>query len=144
MKRKTNLFYLSGDESNFLTFSNYGEALTGNFLATDWKLFPSRFLCLYIKYLDVNDVENFNKRKKQFIQYLTANYENKLAFLRDYCIENNISIEKTLNPLGYLMDALYRIQNNTDNNELKFLTDYNGKILSVNDNIKLYFVGDIT
>ena len=38
MKRKTNLFYLSGDESNFLTFSNYGESLTGNFLATNWKI----------------------------------------------------------------------------------------------------------
>jgi hypothetical protein len=51
MKRKTNLFYLSGDESNFLTFSNYGESLTGNFLATNWKMFPSRFLCLYINNL---------------------------------------------------------------------------------------------
>lgn len=144
MKRKTNLFYLSGDESNFLTFSNYGEALTGNFLATDWKLFPSRFLCLYIKYLDVDNIKTFNERKKQFIQYLTANYENKLAFLRDYCIENNISIEKTLNPLGYLMDALYRIQNNTDNNELKILSEYKGENLATNDDIKLYFVGDIT
>ena len=49
MDRKTNLFYnaLSKD-SNFLTFSNYTESLTGNFLSTDTKLFPSTFLCLKI------------------------------------------------------------------------------------------------
>ena len=42
MKRKTNLFYLNGPDSKFITFSNYTEALTGNFLSTDTKLFPSR------------------------------------------------------------------------------------------------------
>lgn len=79
MYRKTNLFYVNGQDANFLTFSNYTEALTGNFLATDWKVYPSKFMCLYIPAL----VENSNK--EDFIKnYLIGYYENKLAFLRDY------------------------------------------------------------
>lgn len=154
MKRKTNLFYLSGDESNFLTFSNYGESLTGNFLATNWKLFPSRFLCLYVKYLDETvpgrDVEKFSfkKRKENFIKYLTNNYENKMAFLRDYCIEKNLSIEKELLPLNYLLESLYRINDvenpKGDYNALN-ISDYGASnILETTNNIKLFFVGNIT
>ena len=48
MKRKTNLFYTNGPDSKFITFSNYTESLTGNFLSTDTKLFPDKFLCLKI------------------------------------------------------------------------------------------------
>ena len=44
--RKTNLFYTSGVDSKFLTFSNYTESLTGNFISTDTKIFPSKFLCI--------------------------------------------------------------------------------------------------
>ena len=154
MKRKTNLFYLSGDESNFLTFSNYGESLTGNFLATNWKMFPSRFLCLYVKYLDETvpgrDVEKFSfkKRKENFIKYLTNNYENKMAFLRDYCIEKNLSIEKELLPLNYLLESLYRIndvENPTGDYNALNISDYGvSNILEANNNIKLFFVGNIT
>lgn len=156
MKRKTNLFYLSGDESNFLTFSNYGESLTGNFLATNWKMFPSRFLCLYVKYLDDsipsrNSVKfNFTKRKENFIKYLTRNYENKMAFLRDYCIEKNISIEKKLLPLNYLLESLYRIEDNELDDDINVYNDLHVSNFSAvnineaNDNIKLYFVGNIT
>ena len=61
MKRKTNLFYNEGPDSKFLTFSNYTESLTGNFLSTDTKLYPSMFLCLYIPSL-TNDAN-----KKEFI-----------------------------------------------------------------------------
>lgn len=57
MKRKTNLFYKTGDDSKFITFSNYTECLTGNFLSTDTKLYPSKFLCLYLPYLDPDNVE---------------------------------------------------------------------------------------
>ena len=31
MKRRTNIFYNTGNDSKFLTFSNYTEHLTGNF-----------------------------------------------------------------------------------------------------------------
>ena len=156
MKRKTNLFYLSGDESNFLTFSNYGESLTGNFLATNWKMFPSRFLCLYVKYLDDSIPSrdsvkfNFTKRKENFIKYLTRNYENKMAFLRDYCIEKNISIEKKLLPLNYLLESLYRIEDNELDDDINVYNDLHVSNFSAvnineaNDNIKLYFVGNIT
>ena len=156
MKRKTNLFYLSGDESNFLTFSNYGESLTGNFLATNWKMFPSRFLCLYVKYLDDSIPSrdsvkfNFTKRKENFIKYLTRNYENKMAFLRDYCIEKNISVEKKLLPLNYLLESLYRIEDNELDDDINVYNDLHVSNFSAvnineaNDNIKLYFVGNIT
>ena len=76
MKRKTNLFYTDGPDSKFLTFSNYTELLTGNFLSTNTKIYPSRFLCLNIQDLDKNG----------FIKdYLIGYYENKLAFLRISC-----------------------------------------------------------
>ena len=48
MKRKTNIFYTDGPDSKFLTFSNYTESLTGNFLSTDTKLYPSMFLVLEV------------------------------------------------------------------------------------------------
>jgi hypothetical protein len=146
MKRKTNLFYLSGDESNFLTFSNYGEALTGNFLATDWKLFPSRFLCIYLKYLDVDNVEIYNERKKQVIKYLTRSYENKLSTLRDYCLENNLKIENTIYPLCYLLESLLLIENNENGTVLK-ISEHNITNMKSNidkGNFKLFFIGDIT
>ena len=57
MKRSTNLFYTVGSDTNFITFSNYGESLTGNFLSVNTKLFPSHFLCLDIPELD-NDEDN--------------------------------------------------------------------------------------
>lgn len=140
MKRKSNLFYLSGDDSRYISFSNYGESLTGNFLATDWKLFPSKFLCIYIKYLDVANTETYNLRKTSLIKYLAAYYENKLAFLRDYCISNSFNIEKQLLPLNYLLEALYRIPSDLDNMELKSIDSITGN----NDDIYISFIGDIT
>lgn len=121
MKRKTNLFYLSGADSNFLTFSNYAESLTGNYLSTDTKLFCATFLCIEFDYLikeegmtveewcstdtEGNITGEYPKRKAELIGFLAAYYENKLAFLRDKCIENNELIEKKLLPLNYLLDA---------------------------------------
>lgn len=94
MKRKTNLFYNSGPDSKFLTFSNYTEALTGNFLSTNTKLFPSTFICLNIPTLTKDNKEAFIKN------FLIARYENKLATLRDKSGEENIF------PLSYLLDYI--------------------------------------
>ena len=96
MKRKTNLFYTSGEDSKFLTFSNYTECLTGAFLSTNTKLFPSKFICLNIP----------NLNKEEFINGLVAYYENKLATLRDVINETeNLKIED-LQPLSYLLTYL--------------------------------------
>lgn len=96
MKRRTNLFYNSGNDSKFLTFSNYTECLTGSFLSTNTKLFPSKFICL--------KVDNLNK--VDFIEGLVAYYENKLAVLRDHVIAtSNLKIED-LRPLSYLLRYL--------------------------------------
>lgn len=99
MKRSTNLFYTVGSDTNFITFSNYGESLTGNFLSVNTKLFPSNFLCLNIPSLKYEN-------RTAFIEYMAAYYENKLAFLRDKCIEKNYNIESKLNPLYYLLEAI--------------------------------------
>lgn len=108
MKRKTNLFYNTGGDSNFLTFSNYTEAMTGNFVSTNTKLFPSRFLCIHS-----NKLEGDPDLRSDLIEnVLCARYENKLAFLRDSIIEsrgasrNNYTIEAELNSLGYLLECL--------------------------------------
>lgn len=101
MKRKTNLFYNSGPDSKFLTFSNYTEALTGNFLSTNTKLFPSTFLCL--------NIPSLNKENKQaFItNSLIRYYENKLANLRDRVKEDEVF------PLSYLIETIMKFDPNT-------------------------------
>ena len=101
MKRKTNLFYNSGPDSKFLTFSNYTEALTGNFLSTNTKLFPSTFLCL--------NIPSLNKENKQaFINNsLIKYYENKLANLRDRVNEDELF------PLSYLIETFMKFDPNT-------------------------------
>ena len=121
MKRKTNLFYTSGTDSNFITFSNYTEAMTGNFLATNVKLFPSKFLCLYIPKLNIEN-------RQDFIKQLAAYYENKVAFLRDKCIEHKYNIEEHIKLLGYLLDFIYNYDNSFKINFVGQVAeqDYNG------------------
>ena len=125
MQRKTNLFYTQNQDSNFLTFSNFTEALTGNFLSTDWKVYPSRFLCLYIPTL-------VDKQAKQdFIKnYLVAYYENKLAFLRDYYTKqlnnsNNVKefdIEGDINALAWLFETINKYcEDNSAEYEINFI-----------------------
>ena len=135
MRRKTNLFYSAGKDSNFVTFSNYSEALTGNILATDAKMFPSKFICLYVPSLDVDDVEAFATEKSKFIrEWLSGYYENKLAFLRDHFINEDVNVETHLNPLKYLLDTIKTYDNNM---KITFIgeiceQDYNGTFM---DNI---------
>lgn len=127
MHRKTNLFYTSGPNSKFLTFSNYTESLTGNFLSTDTKIYPSLFLCLYIPGL-----ENEDKKKDFITNYLVAYYENKLATLRDNCIDNDEKCEDYIKPLNYLIETIYRyIDENIDSDEIE--NTKNNLITYVND-----------
>ena len=114
MRRKSNLFYITGTDSDFLTFSNYTEAMTGNFLATDVKLFPSKFLCLNIPRLTVDNREDF-------IKGLAAAYENKQAFLRDMCAYRGYDVEKKCKPLGWLLDYIY-------NYDSSFTVEYAGQV----------------
>ena len=73
MKRSTNLFYTVGSDTNFITFSNYGESLTGNFLSVNTKLFPNNFLCLNIPKL------TYDNRKK-FIEYIESYFHRKYGW----------------------------------------------------------------
>ena len=142
MKRKTNLFYNVGDDSKFITFSNYTESLTGNFLSTDTKIFPSRFLCLKI-----NGLTKINK--SVLIKYLSAYYENKLATLRNKYIDNNKNIEHNIYPFNYLLEALLKIKGQGENNN--FCNDENEikcrtKISSSDTDIcfEITYISDIT
>ena len=150
MKRKTNLFYTTGPDSKFITFSNYTESLTGNFLSTDTKIFPSRFIALYVKGLNKDT-------KAALIKYLADYYESKLAALRDHFDYNKSDIEKSVPPLNYLLEALLRIKeikpnevvathsiaNNSYVNFVENETE-TSKLVSYSDVIKFKYISDIT
>ena len=74
MKRKTNLFYTEGVDSKFLTFSNYTEAMTGNYLSTNIRLFPTMFLCVK---LNIQDKEGFIKPNTTYTSVI-YNYSSEL------------------------------------------------------------------
>lgn len=140
MKRKTNLFYTSGPDSKFLTFSNYTEALTGNFLSVNTKLFPDRFLCLQINGLN-------STTKEGFIKYLVAYYENKLAALRDNVLKNNNNtIEYNIHPLSYLLEALLKVTDYIDGEYTLSLNNIKTEINNNSGQIKNFikYIGDIT
>ena len=154
MKRKTNLFYTTGPDSKFITFSNYTESLTGNFLSTDTKIFPSRFIALYIKGLNKDT-------KAALIKYLADYYESKLAVLRDHFDYNKSDIEKRVPPLNYLLEALLRIKeiksnevvathSVANNSYVNFIKDRNdtsnltSNLISDSDVIKFKYISDIT
>ena len=135
--RKTNLLYSTyiGEENSFLTFSNYTEAMTGNHLSVNTKMFPSTFLCAYINVSD----ENIGS----FINTIVGKYENKLAFLRDtFTKDSNISAEDNIYPLEYLINTLKDFDNEFSINYVGQVTeqDYNGTfcdtmcIISTEDN----------
>lgn len=124
MNRKTNIFYSTGNDSKFLTFDNYSEALTGDILATDQKLWPSRFICLYVKALDGESHEIRENKKQEFINsFLVPYYENKLAFLRDN-IENTSELSNIL-PLNYLLSLIfyYASKKSSNPNEYDNISD---------------------
>ena len=135
--RKTNLLYSTyiGEENSFLTFSNYTEAMTGNHLSVNTKMFPSTFLCAYI----IVSEENIGS----FINTIVGKYENKLAFLRDtFTKDSNISAEDNIYPLEYLINTLKDFDNEFSINYVGQVTeqDYNGTfcdtmcIISTEDN----------
>lgn len=98
MKRKTNIFYLDNtDNSKFITFSNYTEYMTGNFLSVNTKMIITKFICLNLPF--PADKFAANETLINFKKFLICYYENKLAYLRD----NNIT---NIYPLKYLFDAI--------------------------------------
>ena len=152
--RRTNIFYNSNSNTDkFFTFSNYTEALTGNFLSTDTKLFPSRFFCAKLEGLTSDN-------KQSLINLLIRYYENKLAVLRDKNSKNY-----TILSLNYLLEFFYKLQLkksedgttnwvlnaefNTDSFKSTEIDNYTKEISSYyNDDNKPYFtinyIGDIT
>ena len=145
--RKTNLLYSTyiGEENSFLTFSNYTEAMTGNHLSVNTKMFPSTFLCAYINVTPDNI--------GSFINTVVGKYENKLAFLRDtFTKDSNISAEDNIYPLEYLINTLKDFDNEFSINYVGQVTeqDYNGTfcdtmcIISTEDNGGNTTISDVT
>ena len=145
--RKTNLLYSTyiGEENSFLTFSNYTEAMTGNHLSVNTKMFPSTFLCAYINVTPDNI--------GSFINTVVGKYENKLAFLRDtFAKDSNISAEDNIYPLEYLINTLKDFDNEFSINYVGQVTeqDYNGTfcdtrcIISTEDNGGNATISDVT
>ena len=145
--RKTNLLYSTyiGEENSFLTFSNYTEAMTGNHLSVNTKMFPSTFLCAYINVTPDNI--------GSFINTVVGKYENKLAFLRDtFTKDSNISAEDNIYPLEYLINTLKDFDNEFSINYVGQVTeqDYNGTfcdtmcIISTEDNGGNATISDVT
>ena len=145
--RKTNLLYSTyiGEENSFLTFSNYTEAMTGNHLSVNTKMFPSTFLCAYINVTPDNI--------GSFINTIVGKYENKLAFLRDtFTKDSNISAEDNIYPLEYLINTLKDFDNEFSINYVGQVTeqDYNGTfcdtmcIISTEDNGGNTTISDVT
>lgn len=135
--RKTNLLYSTyiGEENSFLTFSNYTEAMTGNHLSVNTKMFPSTFLCAYIN-VKPDTIGSF-------INTIVGKYENKLAFLRDtFTKDSNISAEDNIYPLEYLIETIEEFDKDFSINYVGQVTeqDYNGTfcdtmcIISTEDN----------
>lgn len=144
--RKTNLLYSTyiGEENSFLTFSNYTEAMTGNHLSVNTKMFPSTFLCAYINVTPDNI--------GSFINTIVGKYENKLAFLRDtFTKDSNISAEDNIYPLEYLINTLKDFDNEFSINYVGQVTeqDYNGTfcdtmcIISTEDNSGKATISDV-
>lgn len=150
MQRKTNLFYTTGQDSNFLTFSNFTEALTGNFLATDWKVYPARFMCINMPLLIENSPEDLEFRaaaelegstKEYFIKkYLVGYYENKLAFLRDYYVSQinsgepiTYDIEGDIHSLSWLIETFN-----------KFINEVKSYNIQEDLSFNITFIGDVT
>lgn len=92
MKRKTNLFYKTTDDSKFITFSNYTECLTGNFLSTDTKLYPSKFMCLYLPYLDPENVETTEVTYDTIVS--TEEDDTLVSKIKEIADNNNTVIQK--------------------------------------------------
>ena len=145
--RKTNLLYSTyiGEENSFLTFSNYTEAMTGNHLSVNTKMFPSTFLCAYINVTPDNI--------GSFINTVVGKYENKLAFLRDtFTKDSNISAEDNIYPLEYLINTLKDFDSEFSINYVGQVTeqDYNGTfcdtmcIISTEDNGGNATISDVT
>ena len=145
--RKTNLLYSTyiGEENSFLTFSNYTEAMTGNHLSVNTKMFPSTFLCAYINVTPDNI--------GSFINTIVGKYENKLAFLRDtFTKDSNISAEDNIYPLEYLINTLKDFDKEFSINYVGQVTeqDYNGTfcdtmcIISTEDNGGNTTISDVT
>lgn len=139
--RKTNLFNEYGiptdsmpdlkRKSLFLPLSNYGESMTGNHLSVDAKLYPSAFICFYLKEFDVTAQESGKpKDVNYFIKKMTRLYENKMAFTRDAALSGEYSIN-TLNQIEPLPYLLHYIQKNESSCEIVYVgriaeQDYDG------------------
>lgn len=98
--RRANLFNIDS-LPQFVTFSNYGEAITGTSVAVNSKIYPSAFICLLVNGLDTEE------GLRNFIKVVLAGYfESKLAAGRDAYQGSLSNTEKYIKPLDILLQAV--------------------------------------
>lgn len=98
--RRANLFNIDS-LPQFVTFSNYGEAITGTSVAVNSKIYPSAFICLLVNGLDTEEgLRNFIK------VVLACYFESKLAAGRDAYQDSLSNTEKYIKPLDILLQAV--------------------------------------
>lgn len=120
--RRANLFNID-KLPQFVTFSNYGESMTGTSVAVNSKIYPSAFICIYIPTLNSTDAIN------SFIKnHLVGYYESKLAVGRDAWKNSLSETEKNIKPLDILLETIYNFDNSYS---IKYISDiveqdYNG------------------
>ena len=120
--RRANLFNID-KLPQFVTFSNYGESMTGTSVAVNSKIYPSAFICIYIPTLNSTDAIN------SFIKnHLAGYYESKLAVGRDAWKNSLSETEKNIKPLDILLETIYNFDNSYS---IKYISDiveqdYNG------------------
>lgn len=103
--RRANLFNIS-TLPQFITFSNYGESMTGTATAVNSKIYPSAFICIYMPTL------NDSQKITNFIKTLVNYYENKLAVGRDAWKGSLEKTENNIKPLDILLNAFNIADNN--------------------------------
>ena len=121
MNRKTNLFYLTGNDTNFLTFSNYTDYLTSVFLNTSYKMFMSKFLAFNLPF-DDNE-----KTIAKFKEFLMCYYENKLTILREHITTEDPMTK--IHPLNYLLEAIHKFFEGQDGVHYEDMIKYKGDIV---------------
>lgn len=142
--RRANLFNVD-PVPQFVTFSNYGESMTGTATAVNSKIYPSAFICLYINNLNTEDkIRNFIK------DTLVGYYENKLAIGRDAYKDSLSDTEQYIKPLDILLRAIEKFDSNYS---IKYISDiveqdYNGIwsdfMCSINLNNAAYYKYTVT
>lgn len=141
MLRKTNLIQIvNNTQAEFITFSNYTEAMTGAVLSLHTHLVPTAFMCFNM------EAAKTEMGRLLIKNILTYYYENKLAFLRDYMLDTDgVTFENDCHPLAYLLIALNMAETMFKTGQNVIATAPKAFTRAItNNNLDLVYVSEVT